>query len=533
MLKPNITQKNYTINKSIRQLKLPIDVDVIIPENDSVRLLSNVLEELDYSGLMQEYSHLGRKPKPHPTVMFKIVVYASANGIYESRNIEKACLRDINFRWLLDGEKAPDHNTINRFITKKLSKHLEDLFFQFVEKLCTLDEIEFENIFIDGTKIEANANKYTFVWRKSIEKYEKKLIPKIIEFINELNVCYETEFKNTEIDIDTIDKINDYLNNRKEVSNIKFKYGKGVRKTRLQKQIELMNSYTERYKKYQKYNSLFEGRNSFSKTDTDATFMRMKDDHMKNSQLKPGYNIQIGVEGEYIVGVDISSERSDKLTLVPFLDKLKNNLSKKYSNIVADSGYESEENYMYLEKNAQKAFIKPQIFKKMKTKKFKKDISKRENMEYNTKQNFYICKNNKKLYFKSHYFRKSKSGYKSKISVYECESCKNCMIKKDCTKSKNNRQLHVATKFIEKRENSLRNITSKEGITLRINRSIQAEGAFGVIKEDYGFRRFLTRGKNKVLTEFLVISLGYNINKLHKKIQNNRLGTSLFEKKAA
>ena len=516
----------------LKQLKLPIDLDVLIPENDSVRLLNNVLEELNYEDLMKEYSHLGRKARPHPKTMFKIIIYAYSNKIYSSRDIEQACHRDINFRWLLDGEEKPDHNTINSFRKDRLLKHIENLFYQFVKKLNELNEIEFKNIFIDGTKFEANANKYTFVWRKSIEKYEKKLKTKIVNCVNEINESYSTNFKNNNISIVDIEKVNSYLKKKKNDLNITFKYGRGNKKPKIQKQIELIESYYKRQKKYNKYNSLFNGRNSFSKTDTEATFMHMKDDHMRNSQLKPGYNIQLGVEGEYITGIDISSERSDKLTLIPLLEKLNNKLPKKYENIIADAGYESEENYVYLENNNQKAFIKPQVYKKMKTRKFKKDISKRENMTYDKENDCYICHNNKKLNFKYTFFRKTRSNYKAKISIYECENCSSCKLKDNCTKAKYNKKLYVAKKFIERREDSLNNISTDEGIVLRINRSIQAEGAFGVIKEDYGFRKFLTRGKKNVLTEFFLIGFGYNINKLHNKIQNDRLGISFFEKSA-
>ena len=245
---------------------------------------------------------------------------------------------------------------------------------------------------------------------------------------------------------------------------------------------------------------------------------------MKNGQLKLAYNVQIGVESEYIVGIDISSERSDQLTFIPFLDKLERILNKKYKFITADAGYESEENYTYLEKNNQKAFIKPQIYEKSKTKKFKNDISKRENMKYNQDKEYYICVTGKKLLPKGSTTRKSKSTFKSIINIYECERCLGCEYKNKCTKAKNNRQLHVPKEFLRLRSESLANITTKEGIRLRINRSIQVEGAFAVIKQDYGFRRFLMRGNKKVRIELLIMSFAYNVNKLHNKTLHGRNG---------
>ena len=259
----------------------------------------------------------------------------------------------------------------------------------------------------------------------------------------------------------------------------------------------------------------------------------MKEDHMKNGQLKPAYNIQIGVEGEYIVGVDVSNERSDQLTFIPFLDKLEKNLSKKYNSVTADAGYESEENYMHLESNNQEAYIKPATYEKSKTKKFKSDISKRENMIFNVEDNYYICSAGKRLFYKGEQKKKSASGYESSKSIYECEDCSKCEYKSRCTRAKGNKQLHVARNFIRLREKSLENITSEKGIILRMNRSIQVEGAFGVIKQDYGFRRFLMRAMPKVRTEFLLMAFGYNVNKLHSKTLQKRNGKLLHKQQAS
>jgi transposase len=535
MTSKEITQKNYTNNNSFYQLVLPVDTGILIPADDSVRLLSQILEELDYTQLMKAYSTKGRNPEVPPIILFKILVYAYMELIFSSRQIETACRRDINFIWLLQGYRAPDHNTIARFRTGRLADTIEDLFNQLVEKLGELGEIEYKNIFIDGTKIEANANKYSFVWKKTTAKLELKLREKVKKLVESINNDFYTNFKISEqsIEIKELQTILDFFNNKKEEENIEFVNGKGKRKTKVQRVIENLEDFIERQAKYDDYNNTFDGRNSFSKTDKDATFMHMKEDHMRNSQLKPGYNIQIGVEGEYVVGIDIFSERSDQLTLIPFMEKLNSKLPRKYANVVADAGYESEENYVHLKNNNQISFIKPQAYEGMKKKGFKTNISKRENMKYSAEKDEYTCHNNKQLRPIGITTRRSKSGYKSEITMYECESCEGCQYKIKCTKSKGNRQLSVSKVFIERRADSLANIVSPEGILLRTNRSIQVEGAFGVLKEDYGFRRFLTRGKKNVKVEFTLLCLGYNINKLNSKIKNNRLGKLLHNKKPA
>ena len=519
----------------MHQIGFPIQATFIPKKNDSVRLLFEVTEGLNYRKLYETYSTLGRNPAVDPVILFRIIVYGYMNKLYSSREIETACNRDINFIWLLQGQKAPDHNTIARFRVNHLEKCIDDLFSQLVIKLGEMDEIAYKNIFIDGTKIEANANKYTFVWKKTTDKLENKLQEKIRKILVEISSEFEIEIDKIKdkISIDTVIKILNKLDDIKAANDITFVHGKGKRKSKLQKCTEALNDFIEKQSKYDNYNKIFNGRNSFSKTDNDATFMHMKEDHMKNGQLKPGYNIQIGVEGEYIVGVDVSSERSDQLTLIPFLDKLEEELPMKFENVIADAGYESEENYNYLSEHNQNSYIKPQSYEKSKSKRSKRDISKRENMTYISEDDHYICSLGNKLIPVSTTYRNSKSGYISTITIYECENCSGCPYKNKCTKAKGNKRLHVSKKFIKHREKALENITSPEGKLLRMNRSIQVEGAFGVLKQDYGFRRFLLRGKKNIKVEFLLLCFGYNIKKLFNKTIQNRNGILLHRMKIA
>jgi transposase len=521
--------KNYSKNSRHIQLCLPISTEFLIPADDSVRLLGQILEELDYSKLYSAYSPQGRNPAVSPKNLFKVIVYGTMEDITESRKLELACRRDVNFMWLLEGESAPDHNTIARFRTQRLADCIEDLFGQFIEKLHALGEIAFENIFIDGTKIEACANKYSFVWKKATAKNEAKLLVKISKFLADKTLSEDEESLPGPKRLRVFRQV---LQQQVEDTGIQFVHGTGKRKTQLQRDIETVDALLSQWEKYQKYNALFDGRNSFSKTDTDATFMHMKEDHMRNAQLKPGYNVQIGVEGEYIVHADISSERSDPLTLIPFLKSMEEAYGRKVPNIVADAGYESEENYQYLKDNGQTAYIKPSNHEVMKKRGFKKQIGKRENMEYHETEDIYICAAGKRLNAMGVRYRRSKSGYTATITTYECESCVSCELKTSCTKAAGNKKMEVSKAFMALRGESQANITSNQGIMLRMNRSIQVEGAFGVLKEDHGFRRFLLRGKKNVRTEFLLMSLGYNINKLHNKIQQDRCRQLLHRPKA-
>ena len=259
----------------------------------------------------------------------------------------------------------------------------------------------------------------------------------------------------------------------------------------------------------------------------------MKDDHMRNAQLKPGYNIQIRVDSEYIVAADVFQDRNDVWALVPFLKTMDVKLGFRYPSVTADSGYESEEGYTYLRNSGQKPYIKPQTYEKWKKRSFKQDISKRENMEYDKEADTYTCHAGKKMKALFVKKQKSKSGYESKVTVYECEDCTNCSHKEKCTRAKGNKRLYISKSFLEKRQESYENILSETGIQYRMNRSIQVEGAFGVLKNDYGFQRFLLHGKTKVKLEILLLCMGYNLNKLHAKLQKERTRSHLFEVKPA
>lgn len=527
-MKKQIYQTDYTINQANYQLVMPLNLEVVIPENDSVRLVSHVVEELDLRSLNMAYSSKGRNPAAKPRVLLSVLVYAYMNGIYGSRQIEKACKRDINFMWLLCGSKAPDHNTIDRFRRVRLSRCLEDIFAQFVEKLGEWDEIAFKNLYIDGTKIEANANKYSFVWKKAIEKNAARQPEKIAALLARINTELGVSIKECE-NRTALNEAAEYLLKKKEESSAVFVQGKGKRKSQLQRLTEECLEILEKKAYYEKAMDTFGERNSFSKTDKDATFMHMKDDHMRNAQLKPGYNMQIGVEAGFIVHCQAFHHRNDTGTLIPFLDKWDSLHPKSsFENIIADSGYESEENYDYLVDRKKNIFIKPQTYEQWKKRSFRNLIGKRENMAYDEGSDTYICNQGRKLPATRTFKSKTRVGYRIELTEYECESCDGCPVKEKCTKAAENRKLQVSKKFIAQREISLANITSPEGIVLRINRSIQAEGAFGVLKEDLGFRRFLTRGHCNISIEFMLLCFGFNINKLHKKAACGKQGFKIY-----
>ena len=531
-----LLQKDYTLSSLYYQIKLPLDVEILIPADDPVRLLSAFVEGMELSDLYQTYGKI-KKNQATPRQLFKIMVYASMNRIYSSRDIETACRRDVNFMYLLEGKPAPDHATFARFISLHFAQCSKKTLAEVSKLLYSFGEISGKSIFIDGTKIESVANKYTFVWKKAVTKNQAKLFDKILVLVEECEDLYGFRITyNGKVSLHTLKRLRKKLCRIRREEGIVFVHGTGRRKTRLQKSLETLETYIAKLKEYNKKLYVCGERNSYSKTDPDASFMRMKEDAMLNGQLKPAYNLQHGVDSEYITWLDISPRPTDTRTLIPFLKDMELYLPFKYQEIVADAGYESEENYLFLEENGQLAYIKPQNYEISKTRKYRQDIGRMENMKYDEKADCYYCKNGQVLTVQYEKREKTASGYRRTVTVYRSNGCSGCPFKTDCIKGNNcktpmeDRQkvLYVSKKMKEKRQETLERITSDYGTQLRMNRSIQAEGSFANIKEDMEFRRYLYRGNANVTAQSILLAIGYNINKLHHKIQAGRTGRHLF-----
>ena len=534
-----ILQKDYTLSSLYYQITLPLDLEILIPADDPVRLLSAFVEGMELSDLYRTYGKI-KKNQVTPRQLFKIIIYASMNRIYSSRDIETACRRDINFMYLLEGKEAPDHATIARFISLHFSNCSKKTLAEVSSILFSLGEISGKSIFIDGTKIESAANKYTFVWKRAVTKHQSGLFVKISELVAECEELYGIKaVYQDQISLHTLKRLRKKLYRIKQEEDIEFVHGTGKRKTSLQKSIESLETSIEKLKEYTKKLHVCGERNSYSKTDPDATFMRMKEDAMLNGQLKPAYNLQHGVDSEYITWLDISARPTDTTTLIPFLKDMEQHLPFKYQEIVADAGYESEENYLFIEENGQLAYIKPQNYEISKTRRYRHDISRMENMDYDADGDRYYCRNGQVLTAQYEKKEKTASGYKRTVTVYRCSGCSGCPFKTECIKGNHCRTpmeerqkvLYVSKKMKQKRQETLERITSDYGTQLRMNRSIQAEGSFANIKGDMDFRRYLYRGKENVTAQSVILAIGHNINKLHHKIQSERTGQHLFPMK--
>ena len=534
-LKP---QTDYTAMTNGFQLVMQLDCEVNIEKNAPVRLLNAVMERMDYSKLYAAYSRLGRI-EYSPKILLKIMVYGYMRKQISSRALEACCRENIHFMYLLEGQPAPDHNTINRFRKNILTQEAgQDILRQLVLLLHESKLLSFEAAFIDGTKIEANANKYSFVWKKSTVKKTERLLKKIHEELpaklKDVNIRFHVPEK---ITVRQLKKLRKRIHARIEADGIELVSGKGKRKTNIQRLSELVDQWLAKLKQYTNDIHICGSRNSYSKTDHDATFMHMKEDHMKNGQLKPGYNVNVATCSEFIIGSYISSDRNDVHTLIPFMQQLRETYEgKPIGSVIVDSGYESEENYCWFEAHPETAlYVKPSNHEARKHKKYRTDISRRENMVYDPEANTYTCAAGKLLRETREKKTHTASGLEITTSVYECSECSECPLKEKCIRAcgskkpleERHKVLHVSKRFVKQREAMEAKISSPKGCLLRVNRSIQAEGNFAYIKHDLDFRRFLLRGNVKVAAEWLLFSLALNILKLHHKIQNKRLGSGL------
>jgi hypothetical protein len=382
----------------------------------------------------------------------------------------------------------------------RLKDRIENIFYDLNQYIIDREKIDTAKLFIDGTKIEANANKYKFIWKGSIEKFLDKLYKKITKQIKKLNDRYQEVgifFSVYEVyDSDYLKRILDFLTKEVEQSEVSFVYGKGTRKTALQRDYEMISEYYTKLSEYHEYIDIIgPDRNSCARTDHDATFMHMKEDYMRNGQLKPGYNVQIGVSDEYILHLDIFQDRSDYQTFIPFLKGYRKNYGYHPKYPVADAGYGGLRNYQYLKDHDMELYQKYAMYRKETAdQKYLNDPARPVNFKKDDEGNFYD-ENKEKLEFLWH----NKRGY----DVYEVPSSK--------------RRVEMNEELWALQKEARENLQSELGIELRIQRSIQVEGAFGVIKEQMGFRRFKRRGIQNVKFEFMLIAIGYNLAKLHSK----------------
>lgn len=512
-----ITFKTYNMD----QLCLPIQIDTLIPENHLVRIINSTIENIDVTPLINKYKGGGTSCF-NPVMMLKVIVFAYSQRIYSSRLIAKALRENINFMWLSGGNK-PDHRTINTFRSSTMKDVIDDVFASVVEFLVEEKYVNIENYFLDGTKIEANANKYSHVWAKNTIRYKniaRERVKELLEYIDYVNDKENKIYGNN--DLEELGNDSDINSEKLEniVKDINEKLSKNPDDKKLAKiKKDLEKDYIPKIKKYEEQEAILNGRNSYSKTDNDATFLRMKDGGDKNSQTRPGYNIQAGTENQFVVGYSIHQRAGDTGCLIPHLNKLENLLGYLPENIITDAGYGSEENYEYIEEKHLGNYVKYNTFYLEEIGKLKNEIFKLENFEYDNQKDEFTCPNGNKMIFK--YIKKitTENGYQTERRIYEGSGCSKCKLKDKCTKSKGNRTIEISFKLNDLKKKAKNNLCSEKGIELRKKRSVDVESVFGRIKNNWGFKRFFLRGIEKINIEMGLLFTAHNLAKLQTALR--------------
>jgi transposase len=486
----------------------PATLDSKIPQDSPVRLVSQIVDNLDISRVVETYQG-GGTSSYHPRMMLKVVIYAYLNNIYSCRKIEN-CLKDrITFMWL-SGNQEPDHNTLNRFRSKHLKKAISEIFTQVVMMLVEMGYLSLEVIYIDGTKLESRANKYTFVWRKRVENNKAKLEARIRNILQQIE---EGIAQDNHPDDEPPTPINS-----EELKKRIAEINRENRTKGEQKSIKtLENKYLPKLQEYEKHLETLGNRNNYSKTDPDATFMRMKDDHMQNGQLKPAYNVQIGTENQFLTHYDFYSNPTDTLTFIPFINGFEQRYQKMPQKGVADAGYGSEENYEFMEINAIEPFVKYNYFHKEQKKSFKNNAFIAQNLFYNAQKDYFVCPMGQHMEKVGVSTRKSGSGYVSNTSIYKAQNCTNCPLRCLCHSAKEDRRIEVNHHLNRYKEKVRELLTSEEGLLHRKRRPIEPEAVFGQTKFDYQYNRFRHFDKDKVMMDFGIFAVAFNIKKLYRK----------------
>ncbi len=506
-------------------MKFPVDLEKIIEISDPIYTFNEIMGKVDLTKYFVVEGNKAGRPRLNSIKLLKIIIFAFMEFGYASlRNINKLCNTDIRFIWLLDGMSAPSHMTISNFINEFLVDSIENIFKDINSYIFETDNVDLNHIYIDGTKLEANANKYSWVWKKSCITNRNKVFMHLSLLIHEINNT-DLQYLNVEIgtrqeySVEYVEFILSEYEKLMDVDISTFVYGSGKRKTKVQKHYEKLLDYLDRLRKYAyRIKTCGDSRNSYSKTDPGATFMRNKRDYMGNDQLLPCYNVQVGICDEYIAVMDVQQFTSDMDCFIPLMDKFSKTYGFYPHYPVADAGYGSYNNYLFCQQKGMKKFMKFTMFNKETTdKKYHEDIYRAVNFKRDENGNL-ICPNGKKFnYLYSRPVKGNKFGRTEEL--YQCEDCNGCPHKEKCHKSEKNRIIRMNEELTSFHQEVIDNLESIHGALLRMNRSIQAEGTYGVIKWNREYTRVRRRGLKSVIFEFSAICLGFNLHKYHLKKQ--------------
>lgn len=512
--------KLHTKSYNNNRLFLTVNPNDDISGNDPVRVVDAIVESLDLREFKKLYREKGRCPY-HPKMMLKIILYAYMNNIYSCRKIEKAVQRDIHYIWLAAQER-PDFVTINRF-RNRVKNEINNIFTQTVLVLAERGFITLDVEYIDGTKIESKANKYTFVWRKTVEKNRARLQEKIRVLLGQIDdvIAQDKAAETDKVEFtpetltSLISELQDSLSAEPQPADKDQKKQQREKK----KQIKELEKHRDKLTEYDGRLEQIGERNSMSKTDPDATFMRMKEDAMNNGQTKPGYNLQISAENQFITDFALFPNPTDTLTLIPFFNSFLNRYGHLPSVAVADSGYGSEENYRFMDEAGMDAYVKYNRFHLEQRPRYKPNPFHHDNFHYNAAEDYYVCPMGQHMTRVGTSHSKTANGYRSENARYRAQDCNGCPLRCLCYKAKGDRRtIEVNHRLNEYKRKARELLTSEDGLRHRGRRCIEPEAVFGQMKFNMAYRRFRHFGKDKVTMDFAFFAIAFNIKKMCSKL---------------
>ena len=496
-----IIYKNYQQNQLFL---LPPSLDELIAEKHPVRLVNQVIDQIDISILEKEYKG-GGTSSYHPRMLLKVMVYSYLCNVYSSRMMEQQLRENIHFMWL-SGMSQPDHNTINRFRSERLKTSLETIFSHVVSLMVDQGIVNLKQAFVDGTKLEANANRYTFVWGRSIATSKDRIATQLKELWKYTQQVAQVESQEPEPpDFDpvdpakvreTLEKIDQALRQSPQASNkVKQKVNYAKRK------------WANKLEEYQQKQQCLGSRKSMSKTDPDATFMRMKEDHMLNGQLKPGYNVQLSTNDQFILCYTVHQQTNDYHTLPEHLIRFEQMHGCLPEDLTADAGYGSMENYEMLAQKDINAYVKYPYFDKEQKGSIPDFHS--TSLYYNKDLDCFYCPMGQPMNKIKSYEKDGKN-----VTSYQAKNCNGCPLRGACHKSKTNRVIEINHQLIKFKNRARELLTSEAGIAKRKKRCYDVEPTFANIKQNKKFKRFNLRGLKKVNIEIGLIAIAHNFKKM-------------------
>lgn len=501
---------------------LPPNLEELIPAGHLVRVINRVIEGLDLSALLAKYVGGGTSAY-HPAMLLKVLVYAYTQRKYSSRQIAKALRENVNFMWL-SGMNRPDFRTINVFRGERMKEVIQEVFAAVVEVLVAEGHIELEHYFVDGTKVEANANKHRVIWAKRNCKYQERLREQVKDLLEEIERVNQEEneaYEDRDLEELGEGKVIDSERLQKKIDELNERLKQKPKDKQLKQAIKKMESnYLPRQQKYEEQERKLDGRNSYARSDEDATSMRMKEDRgAEKPWAKPAYNVQMGTENQFVVGFSLHQRPGDTSCLVPHLEGVRKHLGRLPKNVSGDAGYGSEENYAYLETHQLGNYVKYNTFHQEQIRHKKPELIRKkhfrsESFPYDESQDAFICPADQRLTYRYTTPITTENGYPTERRVYECDQCATCPLKPECTRAKGNRQIRMSFRLRAFRAQARDNLLSEQGRALRVRRATDVETVFGQIKHNQQFRRFMLRGLKKTTIEWGLLCLAHNMKKL-------------------